>query len=272
MSETKGLRFESSDFLETKSFRFESLRIKSLQKVVYRYDEDPYDRLWEAGRIGNGSIPASSDATFDDLTSLDDRPPLAVLKNAAAATRLNASMELMMGFHSKEIPSYINWYFSEVTPLGAGQNRSFRIFKDGKPFSEPITPPYGGCHQVWASGYVVSNRTVFTLVPTNVSTLPPLVNAVEIFEIGKTELTDGTNRKDGKNLTSSHENVSLVMFLIITSFFSYLLIVDLVKGLASLQEGFSVLRNWSGDPCLPTFYNWDWIQCSDDPVPRVTAL
>lgn len=48
--------------------------------------------------------------------------------------------------------------------------------------------------------------------------------------------------------------------------------IDAVDGLASLQGAFAVLKNWSGDPCLPSPYSWDWINCSSDPIPRVTAL
>lgn len=107
-------------------------------------------------------------------------------------------MELLMDFPSYEIPVYINWYFSEVTRLGPGQNRSFRIFKDNEPYSNPILPPYGDCDEMWASEIRVSNKTIFSLVPTNVSTLPPLINAMEIFRIGEFQLTDGTNKKDGK--------------------------------------------------------------------------
>jgi len=45
-----------------------------------------------------------------------------------------------------------------------------------------------------------------------------------------------------------------------------------VGGLVELQTQFSVLQGWYGDPCLPSPYTWDWISCSNDVVPRVTAL
>ncbi|XP_041994218.1 probable LRR receptor-like serine/threonine-protein kinase At1g05700 [Salvia splendens] len=91
------------------------------------------------------------------------------------------------------------------------------------------------------SAIAISANTTFSLVPTNVSTLPPLFNALEIFQIPDNKLTDGTNKKD-------------------------------VEGLASLQERFKLLQSWTSDPCLPAPYTWDWIKCSLDPIPRVTAL
>ena len=168
-----------------------------------RYPDDPYDRLWNVALYGNGSIPVSGDAIFGEQILLLDKPPPAVLRNAITATTPNASIELLMGFPSYEINVYINWYFSEVTRLGAGQNRSFRIFKDNKSYSEPILPPYGNCVEMWVSEITVSSNTTFSLVPTNVSTLPPLINALEIFRIPVDKLTDGTNNKDGKKFALS---------------------------------------------------------------------
>ncbi|KAH6765613.1 hypothetical protein C2S52_016596 [Perilla frutescens var. hirtella] len=209
--------------------------------TTIRYREDFYDRIWNPGYLGNGSIPVSSDALFSGVTTPDDLPPPAVLKNAITKTRPNASLDLFMDFTSYPWPVYINLYFSEVTRLQPNQNRSFRVFKDNKSFSDPILPPYGDCFELSISNVTVSSKTTFSLVPTNVSTLPPLINAMEIFGIGYYPLTDGTNKKDA-------------------------------EGLASLQNSFHVLQGWSGDPCLPSAYTWDWIKCNNDPMPRVTAL
>ncbi|KAG6432845.1 hypothetical protein SASPL_104433 [Salvia splendens] len=84
----------------------------------------------------------------------------------------------------------------------------------------------------------LSANNSFTLVPTENSTLPPLVNAMEVFIIGDFPLDNGTRTED-------------------------------VEGLASLQEAFRLLKNWGGDPCLPKLYSWDWVKCDGD---RVTTL
>ncbi|OMO86628.1 hypothetical protein CCACVL1_09543 [Corchorus capsularis] len=83
-----------------------------------------------------------------------------------------------------------------------------------------------------------SSKTSITVVPTSDSTLPPIVNAMEIYSLSD-PLTSGTNSKDG---------------------------------LVALQKAFEILQEWSGDPCLPSPYSWDWVECSSDPIPRVTAL
>lgn len=101
-----------------------------------------------------------------------------------------------MRFPSTEAPVYINWYFSEVRVLDRDEIRAFRVFKDNLPYSATILPPYGNCTQFSVSNLLASSSNTFALVPTNFSTLPPLINAMEVFYIGET-LTDGTNARDG---------------------------------------------------------------------------
>ncbi|KAG5232538.1 LRR receptor serine/threonine-protein kinase [Salix suchowensis] len=47
-----------------------------------------------------------------------------------------------------------------------------------------------------------------------------------------------------------------------------------LEGLSELQKAFSDVLQvfWSGDPCLPSPYTWEWITCSNDTIPRITAL
>ncbi|XP_052117796.1 probable LRR receptor-like serine/threonine-protein kinase At1g05700 [Arachis duranensis] len=71
------------------------------------------------------------------------------------------------------------------------------------------------------------------------STLPPLINAAEVYRIEP--LAQGTDSRD-------------------------------VEGLRQLRLAFKTLSEWKGDPCLPFPYAWEWIQCTADPKPRVKAL
>lgn len=59
------------------------------------------------------------------------------------------------------------------------------------------------------------------------------------------------------------------VFTLLPLYFSF---VKLVEGLLQLKLAFEVLVDWSGDPCLPYPYNWDWIKCTTDAKPRVIAL
>ncbi|KAJ6353976.1 hypothetical protein OIU76_002912 [Salix suchowensis] len=106
--------------------------------------------------------------------------------------------------------------------------------------SEPIIPPYGEAKEITVNFTATVNISI-SLVSTNDSTLPPLINAVELFRVSD-RLNDGTDSKD-------------------------------VEGLGELRNSFSILKEiWSGDPCLPSAYTWDRINCSNDVIPRVTSL
>lgn len=132
-----------------------------------------------------------------------DHPPPAVLQNAVTSLSPTAKIQLPMGFPPVEVPVYLNMYFSEVTQLDKTQKRSFQVLMNNEPFlDQPIIPPYENTTELYASNLTVSSHTTFALVPTNGSTLPPLINAMEVFLIGDV-LTDGTNSKDGGNLSLS---------------------------------------------------------------------
>ncbi|KAL3826140.1 hypothetical protein ACJIZ3_022169 [Penstemon smallii] len=207
-----------------------------------RYSDDPYDRIWSPRLVPRGSrlTQVKSDATFSNGTFVSELPPPAVLKNAVTAIRPNSTIHLLMGLPSFRIPVYANWYFSEVTQLQPNESRTFKLFVNNDS-SPAFSPPYENCRQWHISNYFLSSTDTVTLVPTNDSTLAPLINAMEIFSVGDA-LTNGTNTND-------------------------------VKGLNSLKRAFrEVLKDWNGDPCLPVNYEWDWIQCNTDTTPRVTAL
>lgn len=160
-----------------------------------RFSDDSYDRIWTREAGGNGLREVSSDALIS-VPGLADEPPPAVLRNAVTPISPNSSLPLFMGFPPFEVPVYLNWYFSEVTKLEPNQTRSFRLFMGNLSISEPILPIFGNFTELYVSNLTVSSNTTFSLVPSNDSTLPPLINAMEVFIIGD-RLTNGTNRADG---------------------------------------------------------------------------
>ena len=88
-------------------------------------------------------------------------------------------------------------YFSEVTTLDTTQKGSLNFYIDNIKESEPIIPPYGEAMKM-IGNFTASANTSISLVSTTDSTLPPLINAVEIFYVSG-RLTDGTDSKDGMN-------------------------------------------------------------------------
>ncbi|GLU02424.1 hypothetical protein SLE2022_196750 [Rubroshorea leprosula] len=213
-------------------------------KDTIRKPDDVYNRIWDpAGSPGQGITVVSSDAFYISGASVDDFPPQAVLQNAfTTAASTTGSIDLTFNnLPQKAISVYANMYFSEVTQLDSTQKRSIQVNIDGiSAFSKPIVPVYEEASELRLSNHTASANTTFSLVAAPDSTLPPLINAMEVFSFSD-ELTDGTYSDD-------------------------------VNGLASLLVNFDVLQAWGGDPCLPAPYSWDWINCTADATPRVTAL
>lgn len=214
-------------------------RIAYGANTTVRFPNDSYDRIWVPARVGSGLVSVASDAILIDVANAPDNPPQEVLQNAITTSNTSASITLNPGFSDQDVSVYMNLYFSEVTELDATQKRSFNAYIDNMK-SEPIIPPYGTAKEMSAN-FTASANTSISLVSTTDSKLPPLINAMEVFFVSD-RLTDGTNSKD-------------------------------VEGLGELQNTFSVLQEyWSGDPCLPSPYTWERISCSNDAIPRVTAL
>lgn len=164
-----------------------------------RFPADPYDRLWNRDIFITGEVNVTSDARLNSGMLTKDRPPPAVLKTGVTSTSVNSSLNLYLAIlSSTNVSLYINWYFSEVTRLKSNETRSFFILKDNAIFSSIIRPPYENCSELYVSNHSVSSNTTFSLVASINSTLPPLINALEVFILGDFPLTNGTNKKDGE--------------------------------------------------------------------------
>ncbi|KAH9780819.1 protein kinase domain-containing protein [Citrus sinensis] len=207
-------------------------------QTIIRYPDDAYDRTWN-GAYGFGLSEVASQALSINITT-NNSPPTAALKNAVVSASTSHIIILFTDLPAKPTPVYIATYFSEVLLLNPTQKRSFQLCIDDKPISDPIIPPFASASEAYVTNRIASASNSFSLRATSDSTLPPLVNAMEIYTVSN-PLTNGTNVKD-------------------------------VEGLAVLQSGLKVLQEWSGDPCLPSPYTWDWVQCSSDLIPRITAL
>ncbi|XP_021912554.1 probable LRR receptor-like serine/threonine-protein kinase At1g05700 [Carica papaya] len=200
---------------------------------IIRFPTDPFDRIWIPAVNAAGFTELENEASLI-LVNLKDNPPKEVLQNAFAAPNTSIIITLGTNLPLTSVPIYMNMYFSEVTQLSSLDKRSFKLHINGEASSDELVPPFGVAGEVFLSNFSASSNTTFSLEATPDSTLPPLINALEVFTISDA-LTDGTHT-------------------------------------TALQEEFSVLGDWQGDPCLPAPYAWDWINCTSDVTPRVTAL
>ncbi|XP_023761013.1 putative leucine-rich repeat receptor-like serine/threonine-protein kinase At2g19230 [Lactuca sativa] len=210
---------------------------------IIRFPQDPYDRIWRPALGGTKAKTVTNDAILIDPTGAND-PPSGIFENAITVN--STSDSLYLGTISPlNTPVSMTMYFSEVSNLNlTGQMRSFRFYEttssSSSSISDPISPPYRTMIVRYLYNYTVDSITDISLIATTNSDLPPIINAIETFNISEV-LTEGTDSND-------------------------------VAALALLQTTFDVLGEWSGDPCLPAPYSWDWLKCSNETPPRITSL
>ncbi|KAK6926888.1 Malectin-like domain, partial [Dillenia turbinata] len=206
------------------------------------YPTDPYDRYWNP-ISGNGLVSVSNSASSVDVTQTKDEVPSAVMSNAVAT--LNTSSNFFVDTtalpSTREVPIYLNMYFTEVQDLNPSLDlRKFNVMVDDEVI-DVVSPAYQTALETTYANIAASSNTQIVLAATSDSTLPPLISGLELFIITDPLSNSTTNTTD-------------------------------VEGLASLQERFPVLKDWSGDPCLPAQYPWDWVNCTNETNPRITSL
>ncbi|KAI3986899.1 hypothetical protein MKX01_014600 [Papaver californicum] len=224
--------------------------------AAIRFPEDSYGRIWDSSDLGSKAVKVRSNTTSLKV-DIDENPPEIVMRTSAVNLNSSANITIFESTNLIEVKFHMNIYFSEVMVLNSTQKRSFNVIVNGFEFPPdesikqhgPVIPPYGRAlvvriENVTADPFI--NLFTVDIVPTNDSTLPPLINALEYFYIGD-KLAQGTNSND--------------VFLFISDF-----IVVIAKEFHSTQD-------WIGDPCLPSPYTWDWVACdSNTDSPRVIAL
>ncbi|XP_057954629.1 probable LRR receptor-like serine/threonine-protein kinase At1g05700 [Malania oleifera] len=224
----------SSALINTRRVAFSS------SAPIVRYPEDVYDRIWQRKDPAEENLSLKNLAHSVDV-GIADNPPQAVFLNAVSSANHSSPISLATNIPklNQVLPIYVNLYFAEVNET-ITKKRSFKFYIDNEAIGDPIVPIFGEATMLNVQNKNASSETSFKLQATSGNTFPPLINALEVFTVTH-PLSKGTNAKD-------------------------------VEALASLQSRFDALREWNGDPCLPLPYTWDWLDCSYDIPPRVTAL
>ncbi|XP_043711514.1 probable LRR receptor-like serine/threonine-protein kinase At1g05700 [Telopea speciosissima] len=131
---------------------------------------------------------------------------------------------------------------------------TFAILLDGNRWATVKTSIGIDLHYVEAVFVERSDSISVCLAQTHPNQLP-FISSLEVRTLESTLYPDDLYdriwfpaRRDNRLMTVSMEQLSL------------------------LQTQFSVLAGWSGDPCLPSPYTWDWIAYTSDATPRITAL
>ncbi|AEE27878.1 unnamed protein product [Arabidopsis thaliana] len=215
--------------------------LRSLMGSPVRYDDDVYDRIWIPRNFGycreiNTSLPVTSDNNSYSLSSL---------VMSTAMTPINTTRPITMTLENSDpnVRYFVYMHFAEVEDLSLkpNQTREFDISINGVTVAAGFSPKYLQTNTFFLNPESQS-KIAFSLVRTPKSTLPPIVNALEIY-VANSFSQSLTNQEDGDAVTS-------------------------------LKTSYKVKKNWHGDPCLPNDYIWEGLNCSYDSLtpPRITSL
>lgn len=165
--------------------------------LSHRYPDDTFDRMWTPynsieWKLMNTSLTIDQGAPSFNFLPL---PPSIVSSTAAIPANVNDNIEFY--YHPKYNAStyYMYMYFDEIKKLQANQIREFDIFVNGKLFNnDPVNPVY--LKSLYYISAIAKPHLELWINRTSRSTLPPLINAIEIY-MTKDFLQSQTYQTDG---------------------------------------------------------------------------
>ncbi|KAL4355721.1 hypothetical protein AHAS_Ahas09G0015000 [Arachis hypogaea] len=209
-----------------------------------RYKDDPYDRIWEP-YWDNKWTQLSSRLSNYDLIQNDFKPPAVVMETAATPRNVTASLDFNWEIDDEtEHQYYFYLHFAELQKLGPNQTRSFNTTINDVPWNAALQLRYHKVHtrNTLTGPWLLTKRGHISLIRTQSSTLPPIINALEIYFA-----------KDFSELETQRNDVDAV---------------------TNIKRAYRMdSRNWEGDPCAPIAYKWQGVDCTSfDGFLRITSL
>ncbi|XP_018435752.2 probable LRR receptor-like protein kinase At1g51890 [Raphanus sativus] len=209
-----------------------------------RYDEDINDRTWVPYIDKNNSVITTN---FAVDTSNFYNVPQVVARTAAIPVDESQPLTIDWTLDEATAQSYIYMHFAEIQNLKANETREFNItYNGGQRWYSNFRPPNFSVTTIFNPRAVSSpdGNFSFTFAMTSNSTLPPLINALEIYKVLDLTL-----------LETDQDEVLAMMNIKVTY---------------ELSER----PSWQGDPCVPQLYRWEGLDCSypDSEPPRIISL
>ena len=181
-----------------------------------RYPFDIYDRIWGPYSDNTYTI-LSTFQTIDTSSNNYYQPPSIVMSNASTPINVSAPLELFWDTENATSEYYIYMHFAEVVNLTATQFRSFNITLNGKYWYRPFAPKYLSTITLFSPSILPNAQKYdFLFFKAEGSTLPPIINALEIYSVRDLSQS-GTYQKDGM-FSSTHVNLvpgSIIIIIIL---------------------------------------------------------
>ncbi|KAF2323512.1 hypothetical protein GH714_035857 [Hevea brasiliensis] len=220
---------------------FTRLDVGSTTNQTVRYADDVYDRTWTPYHFFKWA-EINTSQTIDSQAQNIYQPPSVVMSTAATPANANENMTLSIDMEDSTLKFFVYMHFSEIVKLKANQSREFNISFNGAYWVGPVVPQYLYTTTAYSTSALTAGQYQFSLYKTEGSTLPPLLNAIEIYYVLQL-LQSQSNQED-------------------------------VDAITNIKSSYGIKRNWQGDPCTPQGYLWEGLNCSysDNDMPRIISL
>lgn len=150
-----------------------------------RYEDDIYDRIWSPYSSSSwDSVNTSSSINTNDNGY---RAPFEVIRSAAIPRNDSSPLEFSWTTEDPNSKFHVYLYFAEVEKLEKKQLRKFNISWNGSSLFGPLVPQYLDAATVSNLKSLVGNEHRISIYRTQDSTLPPILNAVEIYVVRQLE-------------------------------------------------------------------------------------
>ncbi|KAK2654557.1 hypothetical protein Ddye_014413 [Dipteronia dyeriana] len=219
---------------------FQRMDVGSTSNDIIRYEDDVYDRLWFPDAFSWAKL--STSLPIDSATNNGFKPPSVVMKTAGTPVNASKSMDFFLNIDDTTLQFYAYFHFAEIQKLQANESRELNISFNGVHLYGPFSPDYLTTTTVYTQSALTSGNYSFSILRTESSTLPSILNAVEIYSV-REFLQSETEKKNVDAITN----------------------IKLKYGVKKIS--------WQGDPCAPEAYMWEGLNCSfDGSTPKITSL
>ncbi|XP_024015095.1 receptor-like protein kinase At3g21340 isoform X7 [Eutrema salsugineum] len=209
-----------------------------------RYPNDVNDRKWYPFFDSKEWTEVTTDLNVN--TSNGYQLPQIVMSSASTPISTFAPWNFTWLLPSSTTQFYIYLHFAEIQTLRSLDTREFNVTLNGKLAYARYSPRTLAMETIFYSTpqQCEGGKCILELKKTPKSTLPPLVNALELFTV-----------IDFPQLETNQDDVVAI------------------KG---IQNTYGLSRiSWQGDPCVPKQFLWDGLNCQSADIstpPTITFL
>ncbi|KAK0598371.1 hypothetical protein LWI29_034055 [Acer saccharum] len=222
----------------------------SITNRSVRFKDDIYDRIWMPKNFEGWKILSTS-LTIDAENPNIFRPSPAVMNTAVTPENVSESLSMFWDPPNPTSKYYVYLHFAEVELL-VNQTRELNVSDlSGKFGGKPFSPDYLYSTTNYNVVPLIGERIQITISKTSRSTLPPILNAIEMYMVqDSSQLQTDPNDVVGNKVESELENKNNYSFAANNRQFTYSDIVRITKNFERIlgKGGFGpVFHGWLDD-------------------------